>query len=190
MWKATENLISELIIIIIIIIIIIHWIIQTKEANKFISMHNILRRTNNLRQNKFVAINHIVYLNIFFNLVLWHINNLRLFNAKSIFKYTNSSISNNSVYHILVTAWLLLWTIWKLLGFKQSLFQFWDEEHWILKYTYLQSLSLYMHTYSGSDLMKKIWKIRKYSLWGKERELPPGNSALRDLERPEKWTTM
>ena len=60
--------------------------------------------TNNLRQNKFVEMNQIVYSNIFFNLVLWHINHLRLFNAKSIFRYTNASISNNSVYHILVTA--------------------------------------------------------------------------------------
>ena len=47
--------------------------IQTKQANKFISIHNIQSRTNNLRQNKFVEINQIVYSNIFFNLVLWHI---------------------------------------------------------------------------------------------------------------------
>ena len=47
--------------------------IQTTQANKFISIHNIQSRTNNLRQNKFVEINQIVYSNIFFNLVLWHI---------------------------------------------------------------------------------------------------------------------
>ena len=93
----------------IIIIIMIQWIIQTKQANKFISIHNIQSRTNNLRQNKFVEINQIVYSNIFFNLVSWHINHWKLFNAKSIFKYTNSSISKNSVHHILVTAWLLQW---------------------------------------------------------------------------------
>ena len=45
--------------IIIIMIIIIQWIIQTKQANKFISIHNIQSRTNNLRQNKFVEINQI-----------------------------------------------------------------------------------------------------------------------------------
>ena len=31
-----------------------------------------------------------------FDLVLWHINHYRLFNAKSIFIHINSSISNNS----------------------------------------------------------------------------------------------
>ena len=79
-------------------------------------MHNILRRTNNLRQNKFLEINQIVYSNIFFNLVLWHINHLKLFNAKSIFKYTNSSISNNSVYHILVNS--LTFTMNKLKTYR------------------------------------------------------------------------
>ena len=39
-----------------------------------------------------------IYL-VSFRLVLWHINNSRLFNAKSIFIHTNSSISNNSVNH-------------------------------------------------------------------------------------------
>ena len=33
----------------------------------------------------------------FFGLVLWHVNHSWLFNAKSIFLYINSSISNNSV---------------------------------------------------------------------------------------------
>ena len=47
---------------------------------------------------------------------LWNINHWKLFNAKSIFKYTNSSTSKNSVYHILVTAWLLLWTTVSLFG--------------------------------------------------------------------------
>ena len=32
-------------------------------------------------------------------LVLWHINDYRLFNAKSIFIQINYSISNNSVSH-------------------------------------------------------------------------------------------
>ena len=40
-------------------IIIIQWIIQTKKANKFISMHNIQSRTNDLRQKKFLEINQI-----------------------------------------------------------------------------------------------------------------------------------
>ena len=94
------------IIILILIITIIQCIIHTYQANRLISMDNIQSRTNNLRQNKFLEINQIVYSNIFFNLVLWHINHLRLFNAKSIFNQkmdTNNSISNNSVYHILVT---------------------------------------------------------------------------------------
>ena len=34
---------------------------------------------------------------VFFDLVLWHINHCRLFNAKSIFIHINSSISNNSL---------------------------------------------------------------------------------------------
>ena len=36
---------------------------------------------------------------VWFGLVLWHINNCSLFNAKSIFIHINSSISNNSVQH-------------------------------------------------------------------------------------------
>ena len=39
--------------------IIIQGIIQTKQANKFISIHNIQSRTNNLSQNKFVELNQI-----------------------------------------------------------------------------------------------------------------------------------
>ena len=74
------------------------------EQYKVVSIHNIPKRRNNLRQNKFVEINQIVYSNILFDLVLWHINHLRLFNLKFICKCTNSSISNNSIHHILVTA--------------------------------------------------------------------------------------
>ena len=34
---------------------------------------------------------------VWFGLVLWHVNHCWLFNAKSIFKHMNSSVSNNSV---------------------------------------------------------------------------------------------
>ena len=34
---------------------------------------------------------------VWFDLVLWHINQFRLFNAESIFIHINNSISNNSV---------------------------------------------------------------------------------------------
>ena len=129
-----------------------------------------------------------------FDLVLWHLNHLRLFSAKSIFKYTNSSISNNSVLSYFDNR--LTFTMNNLKTFRSQTISIsilrWESLDF--KNILICSLSLskyiyiYIHTYWGSDLMKK--NMKKYSLWGKEKELPPGNSALRDLERPEKWTTL
>ena len=47
----------------------------------------------------FMLLNFVLFCLLWFCLFLWHINHYRLFNAKSILKHINLSISNNSVQY-------------------------------------------------------------------------------------------